>query len=147
MANEEKAPVVLLENPGGVVVAVTPEHAEALLASEEGFKKAPKGAKEGDTTDRHEEPVAAQNELVPNGSSEDEAKAVADAQGTPENLKAAEAADPTNTEVQPADEGDAQDETDGEENTTEGTQAPVENSSDDKKGKGAGRFFGRGNKK
>lgn len=86
----------LLENPGGRVVAVTNEHAEQLLASDEGFKEAPEGAQEGDSIDANGEPVHAQNELVPRGSSEEDAKKVAELQGTPENVRKQAAEDPTN---------------------------------------------------
>lgn len=44
---EDNNKAVVLVNPGGRVVSVTQEHAEALLNSDEGFKKAPKGAKPG----------------------------------------------------------------------------------------------------
>lgn len=93
---------MLLVNPGGRVVAVTREHGEQLLDSDEGFKKAPEGAREGDSIDANGEPVASQNELVPRGSSEEEAKKVAALQGTPENVRRQAAADPTNnTHVAP----------------------------------------------
>lgn len=136
---------VLLVNPGGVVVAVTAEHAATLLETDEGWEKAPKNAKEGDTPNGVN-PVEAPagNDLVPAGSSEEEAKAVADAQGTPENAQAQAAADPTNADVvtPPADD------TDGETNTAadqapEGgdSNPPANEPADD--GKKAGRFFGR----
>lgn len=121
---------MLLVNPGGRVVAVTNEHGEQLLASEEGFKKAPAGAKEGDSIDANGEPVSAQNELVPRGSSEEDAKKVAELQGTPENVRKQAAEDPTNDTHTAADEavvnGDA--------------------STGDANENKAGRFFGRGKK-
>ena len=42
---------ILLVNPGGRVVAVTAEHGQRLLDSDEGFKKAPAGSQEGDSLD------------------------------------------------------------------------------------------------
>ena len=97
---------MLLVNPGGRVVAVNKEHGEQLLASEEGFKKAPAGAKEGDSIDANGEPVSAQNELVPRGSSEEDAKKVAELQGTPENVRKNAAEDPTNDTHAAANDGD-----------------------------------------
>lgn len=149
---ETKDDTVLLVNPGGRVVAVTAAHAEQLLASEEGFKPAPEGAKEGDATDEYVEPPKAQNDLVPEGSSEEEAKRVADLQGTPENVIKNRAEDPTNLDVVPVDNDSetVENSTDEETNTTAdpagpagaGTQTPP---ADD--GAKAGRFFGRGKKK
>jgi len=86
----------LLVNPGGRVVAVNNDHADELLASDEGFKVAPEGSQEGDSIDANGEPVHAQNELVPRGSSEEDAKKVAELQGTPENVRKQAAEDPTN---------------------------------------------------
>lgn len=97
---------MLLVNPGNRVVAVTKEHGEQLLASDEGFKKAPEGAQEGDSIDANGEPVSAQNELVPRGSSEDDAKKVAELQGTPENVRKQAAEDPTNDTHAAANDGD-----------------------------------------
>lgn len=92
----------LLVNPGGRVVAVSDEHAEQLLESGEGFKRAPKGAQEGDSIAADGTPVHAQNELVPFGSSEEDAKKAAELQGTPENVRKQAAEDPTNdTHVAP----------------------------------------------
>lgn len=144
---------MLLVNPGGRVVTVNREHGEQLLASDEGFKKAPAGSQEGDSLDANGEPVHAQNELVPRGSSEEDAKRVAELQGTPENAKLNAANDPTNPNVvAPGDDdmgttkndqdpgaGDSEPAADGETNTT-ADNAPAEN-------KGAWRFFGRGKKK
>lgn len=90
---------MLLVNPGGRVVAVTKAHGEQLLESDEEFKTAPEGAREGDSIDANGEAVAAQNELVPRGSTEEEAKRVAELQGTPENVAINRANDPTNDDV------------------------------------------------
>lgn len=165
---------MLLVNPGGRVVEVTKAHAEQLLESDEGFKKAPKGAKANDRVgDNPDEIVPAENNLVPRGSSEEEAKKVAALQGTPENAKAQAAADPTNDTVAAPEDTDGQDknETDpgagavGDDNTDNGdhpnTSGQGNSTSADEavangdastgdaneKGKGAGRFFGRGKKK
>lgn len=159
----------LLVNPGGRVVAVNNEQAETLLASGDGFKEAPKGAKEGDSIDANGEPVAAQNELVPRGSSEEEAKRVADLQGTPENAKLKAAADPTNDTVVAPDPSDTKNATDpgaggvgdsntdngdhpnttGQPNSTAADEAVVNGhaSTGDANENKAGRFFGRGKKK
>lgn len=161
---------VLLVNPGGRVVGVNPEHAEQLLENGEGFKKAPKDAKEGDSIDAQGEPVQSQNELVPRGSTEEEAKRIADLQGTPENAKLQAAADPTNDTVTAPvdDEGKTKNETDpgaggvgadntdngdhpntsGQANSTAADEAVVNGQANtgDANEKGAGRFFGRGKK-
>jgi len=161
---------MLLVNPGGRVVAVTAEHGQRLLDSDEGFKKAPEGSQEGDSLDAQGEPVHEQNELVPRGSTEDEAKRVAALQGTPENAKLQAAADPTNdTVTAPVDEsGKTKNELDpgagavgsdntdngdhpntsGQANSTAADEAVVNGgaSTGDANEKGAGRFFGRGKK-
>lgn len=162
---------MLLVNPGGRVVAVTNEHGEQLLASEEGFKKAPAGAKEGDSIDANGEPVSAQNELVPRGSSEEDAKKVAELQGTPENVRKQAAEDPTNDTHTAADDGgmdNAKNEhdpgagavgsentdngdhpnTSGQANSTAADEAVVNGnaSTGDANENKAGRFFGRGKK-
>ena len=165
---------MLLVNPGGRVVTVSREHGKQLLESDEGFKKAPKNAKDGDSIDAEGEPVAAQNELVPRGSTEEEAKKVADLQGTPENARRQAAADPTNNDVQTTDEDTEGDDknatdpgagavgadntdnsdhpnTDGQANSTSADEAVVNGDAStgdaNEKGKGAGRFFGRGKNK
>lgn len=163
---------MLLVNPGGRIVAVTAEHGQRLLDSDEGFKKAPAGSQEGDSLDANGEPVHAQNELVPRGSTEEEAKRVAELQGTPENAKLQAANDPTNdTVTAPVDDsGDAKNERDpgaggvgddntdngdhpntsGQANSTAADEAVVNgdaNTGDANENKGAGRFFGRGKKK
>ena len=131
---------VLLVNPGGRVVEVTPTHAEQLLAADDGFKKAPKASKEGDFIGNKPTEPTAQNDLVPNGTDEDEAKRIADLQGTPENAKLQAAADPSNDTVQSLDEtekignkGSA-----GLQTQAEKTQTPEPNK--------AAKFFGRGKK-
>lgn len=157
MADPTNENAVLLVNPGGKVVEVTTEHAEQLLASDEGFREAPEGAKAGDDIDKQGNEVPAQNNLVPNGSSEEEAKRIADLQGTPENLKKQAEADPTNDDVQTPPAGDADMDSDkndsdpgaggvGEHNTGS-EDAPVTTGQNDSQpaddGKKAGRFFGR----
>jgi len=165
--------VMLLVNPGGRVVAVNKEHGEQLLESGDGFKKAPKGSREGDSLDANGEPVHAQNELVPRGSSEEDAKKVAELQGTPENVRRQAAADPTNDNVvstqgqenmdtdknasdpgaggvgdSNTDNGDHPNTT-GQPNSTAADEAVVNGqaSTGDANENKAGRFFGRGKKK
>lgn len=163
---------MLLVNPGGRVVTVNREHGEQLLASDEGFKKAPAGSQEGDSLDANGEPVHVQNELVPRGSTEEEAKRVAELQGTPENVKLNAANDPTNPNVvapgnddmdtakndqdpgaggvgdSNTDNGDHPN-TSGQPNSTPADEKVVNGqaSTGDVNEKGAGRFFGRGKKK
>ena len=127
MANQENA--ILLVNPGGRVVEVTADHAKTLLASGEGFAKAPKGAKAGEMLGTPEvEP--AQNNLVPNGTDEEKAAEIAALQGTQENVKLNAAADDTNSDVvPPADDEDAGDgvdnsDDDGAKTETEDAPAP-----------------------
>jgi len=166
----EQNETVMLINPGGRVVGVNRAHAEQLLENGEGFKKAPKNAKEGDSIDAQGEPVASQNDLVPRGTSHEEAKRIADLQGTPENAKLQAAADPTNDTVTAPvdDEGKTKNETDpgagalgadntdngdhpntsGQANSTTADEAVVNGdaSTGDANENGAKRFFGRGKK-